>query len=107
MGLGVWSVSGRSCVPLPPTRRIASVTCGLCFLPGPAELGFGRSVYADPPAGRDEPEVPRASAALVTGRGLAGGCEFPIQLPPWARGVEPVPMTGDHVQSHLLAFCVQ
>ena len=47
IGLGVFTVSGRSRVPLPPTRRIASVTCRLCFLLGPVELPFGRPVYAD------------------------------------------------------------
>src|SRR4051812_14391865 len=116
MGFGVCTVSGRNRVPLPPTRRIASVTCRLCFLPGPAELSFGRPVYADrrtavstvaSPAGRNAARWSALSAALVTGRRGTGGAELVVELPPWAQGVEPVPVTGDHVQSYLRALFIE
>src|SRR3954451_20024511 len=102
MGLGVCTVSGRSRVPLPPTRRIASVTCRLCFLPGPAELYFGRPVYAD------RATVPSlASAPLVARRGGTGRAEFGVEPFSWTLGGEPVPMAGDHVQSYVLPLWVE
>lgn len=49
MGLGVCTVSGRSRVPFPPTRRIASFASvtALTLLPAGAWPGFGWPVYAD------------------------------------------------------------
>src|SRR5689334_19783888 len=104
MGFGVCTVSGRSLVPLPPTRRIASVTCRLCFLPGPAELSFGRPVYADrlvgffgcravsAPGSRLSPDggecappnTLRPSAPLIAGRVRTGRAEFAVELLSWA-----------------------
>lgn len=158
MGFGVCTVSGRSRVPLPPTRRIASVTCRLCFLPGPAELSFDRPVYADrsmapsrpcgwPPtcgearqrwspsrarrmrprpvlrvvsgmasAGHSfrpghAPRFPPSSCRRATGLGSGlppcGPCRVFRKGAPRALGREPVPMAGDHMQQHLLAFCVE
>src|SRR6478735_12416014 len=49
MGFGVCTVSGRSRVPLPPTRRIASFASvtALTLLPAGAGPRFGWPVYAD------------------------------------------------------------
>src|SRR5881392_3186579 len=75
IGFGVFTVSGRSLVPLPPTRRIASVTCRLCFLLGPAELSFGRPVYADRARRPGRP----ASATLEVGGAGAGTAELVVE----------------------------
>src|SRR3954471_9056527 len=109
MGFGVWTVSGRSRVPLPPTRRIASVTCRLCFLPGPAELSFGRPVYADrrvaPSTAVRWCAVPLAP--LVARRGPAGRAELAVELGAGARRGVAVTVAGDHVQSYVLSLSVE
>ena len=78
MGFGVCTVSGRSRVPLPPTRRIASVICRLCFLLGPAGI---RPASVSRPCVRawfraagdvdGRPVVLRSPGAARTGRSAA------------------------------------
>src|SRR6478609_3163238 len=101
IGFGVCTVSGRSRVPLPPTRRIASLASVTApsLLPAGAGPRFGWPVYAD----REEAS---RSAALQLRRTGPGRAELLVETDSWAFGCETVAVPGDDVEFGLRTLLV-